>query len=538
MELSCLYYEARKPERVPMGRELVRAARARWSRLAMVDSTGKRLTFGRMLTGVVLLGTILRRRCAGEDRIGLLLPTSVGGALANLAITLIGKTAVNLNFTASRDSIRSAMQQCGLQTLITSRAFLEKLPDLPVQQLSTIYLEDLMGSISKQEKIKALLRARFEPVRLLCRIPDFTPDRIVTIIFSSGSTGEPKGVMLSHHNIQSNIESLRAVFSADPADNVCAALPFFHSLGYTGTLWFPMLSGFSTAYHPNPLDGAVIAQLARENRSTILFATPTFLLLYLRKAQKEDFATLKLVVVGAEKLKERLAQSFEDKFGVRPLEGYGATELSPVAALSLPHVEAGGIKQCGWKPGSVGMPLPGVAMRIVDPDTGAPRPAGEPGLLLVKGANVMVGYLGRADLTAEAIQDGWYRTGDIAVLDHDGFVTITDRLSRFSKIGGEMVPHLGVEDALLGALGASGPVLAVTALPDERKGEKLVLLYTDEAGDAQKVKAAIDACDMPNLWKPAADACFRIEALPVLGTGKLDLKGLKTMAMALSGSGE
>jgi len=534
MELSCAYYQDRKRTRKPLGYLFAKGARTRWNRFAMADSSGKRLTFGRLLTGAVALGDTLRARCEEEDNIGLLLPTSVGGAIANLAVTLMGKSVVNLNFTASKESIRSAICQCRLKTVITSKAFLEKFPELPLPE-GALFIEDLVAGISSRDKQKAFFKARLMPLCWLGRIPGFTADRIATIIFSSGSTGEPKGVMLSHHNIQSNIESLRSVFSAVPSDNVCAALPFFHSLGYTGALWFPLLSGFSAVYHPNPLDGGMIAQLAREHRSTILFATPTFLLIYLRKAQKEDFATLKFVVVGAEKLKERLAQSFEEKFGVRPLEGYGATELSPVAALSLPHVEAGGVRQEGWKPGSVGMPLPGVAMKIVDPESGALRQPGESGLLLVKGPNVMLGYLNRPDLTDEVLHDGWYRTGDIATLDADGFVTITDRLSRFSKIGGEMVPHLGVEEALLKALDIHGPVLAVTAVEDEKKGERLVLLYTDEAGDASAVRAAIDASDIPNLWKPSA--CFQIEALPVLGTGKLDLKGLKTMAQDVVDAG-
>ncbi len=536
MELSVDYYQDRKSTRRPLGLLFAQAARERWSRFAVADSTGKRLSYGHLLTGAVALAEKLRPVVASQDNVGLLLPTSVGGALFNLAVTLLGKTSVNLNFTASKESIRSAIAQCGLQTVITSKAFLEKFPELPLPD-NALFAEDLAASISDSDKKRAFFKARLLPLRLLAGVKNFTPDRIATIIFSSGSTGEPKGVMLSHHNILSNIESLRAVFVSEPTDNACAALPFFHSLGYTGALWFPLLSGFSAVYHPNPLDGAMIAQLARENKSTLLFATPTFLLLYLRKAQKEDFATLKYVVVGAEKLKERLAVAFEEKFGVRPLEGYGATELAPVAALSLPHAEGGGIRQQGWKEGSVGMPLPGVAMKIVDPDTGTPLPAGQAGLLLVKGPNVMVGYLNKPDLTAEVLQDGWYRTGDMARIDDDGFVAITDRLSRFSKIGGEMVPHLGVEEALHKQLGATGQVLAVAGVPDEKKGEKLVLLYTDEAGDSARIRQAIDACEIPNLWKPSRDACFRIDALPLLGTGKSDLKTLKEIAKSLAAPG-
>lgn len=529
MELSCDYYQDRKLERRPLGWRLVGVARSNWRRRAAADSTGKRLNYGQMLTGVVLLADKLRAVTAGQANIGIVLPASVGGALANLAVTLLGRTAVNLNFTAGREALASAVSQCGLQTVVTSRAFLEKFPGLPLPA-GVIYLEDLLAAMTAGEKRRAYFKARFLPRRWLAALPGFQPDRVATIIFSSGSTGAPKGVMLSHHNIQSNIESLRAVFASTPADNICAALPFFHSLGYTGALWFPLLSGFSAVYHPNPLDGAMIAQLARAHQSTILFATPTFLMLYLRKARPEDFATLKYAVVGAEKLKDRLAQAFAEKFGIRPLEGYGATELSPVAALSLPHAEAGGVRQAGWKSGSVGLPLPGVAMKIVDPETGRLLPPGTEGLLLVKGPNVMTGYLNQPELTAAALRDGWYCTGDVARLDRDGFVAITDRLSRFSKIGGEMVPHLGIEEALHRQLGAAGQVLAVTAVADEKKGEKLVLLYTDEAGDAARVRRMVADCELPNLWKPGPDACFRIAALPLLGSGKLDLKALKELA--------
>ncbi len=532
MELSCDYYQDRKATRRPLGELLVRSARNNWNRFAVADSTGKRLSYGNVLTAVFALSEKVRELTPGQDKVGVLLPSSVGGALANMAITWLGKVSVNLNFTASAESFRSSIRQCELKTVITSRTFTEKLQSLPLPD-GLVYIEDLLGAIKGGDKAMAFLKARWLPARLLAGLADFNPDRVATIIFSSGSTGEPKGVMLSHHNIISNIEALRAVFSTTPADNVCAALPFFHSLGFTATLWYPILSGVSAIYYPNPLDGGMIAQLVKENQSTLLFATPTFLLIYLHKAQREDFASLNYVVVGAEKLKERLATAFEEKFGIRPLEGYGATELSPVATLSLPHVEVGGVKQAGWKEGSVGLPLPGVAMKIVDPDTGRLLPAGEPGLLMIKGPNVMVGYLNKPELTAEVLQDGWYRTGDVARIDSDGFVVITDRLSRFSKIAGEMVPHLGIEEELHKKLGGPGQVLAITSVPDDKKGEKLVLLYSGEAGDAARIAKVIDEAELPNLWKPGKDGCFRIAALPVLGSGKLDLRGLKDMAKKL-----
>ena len=533
MELSCEYYQDRKPVRHSLGEMFAKSAHANWDQLAMTDAAGKRLTYGKLLCGSLTLAAKLRGITVGQDKVGILLPASVGGALTNLAVTLLGKTSVNLNFTASAESFRSAIRQCDLKTIITSKAFLEKIS--PVELPSgTIYIEEILASLTTGDKRKAFLKAILLPARMLGRVPGFEADRMATVIFSSGSTGEPKGVMLSHHNIISNIESLRQVFQSSPADNVCAALPFFHSLGYTATLWFPLLSGFSATYHANPLDGGTIASLVRDNRSTMLFATPTFLMLYLRKASKEDFASLKYVVVGAEKLKERLATAFQERFGIRPLEGYGATELSPVATLSLPNVEAGGVAQRGWKEGCVGLPLPGVAVKVTDPDTGHTLPLGEAGLLKVKGPNVMLGYLGKPELTAEVLQDGWYNTGDVARMDAEGFVAITDRLSRFSKIGGEMVPHLAIEEALNRQLGNSTQVLAVVSVPDERKGEKLVLLYTDEAGDAARLAKAVEEADIPNLWKPGRESCYRIAALPVLGTGKLDLRGLKDLAKKMT----
>jgi acyl-[acyl-carrier-protein]-phospholipid O-acyltransferase/long-chain-fatty-acid--[acyl-carrier-protein] ligase len=534
MELSCDYYQDRKALRRPLGELFAKSAHANWDQVAMTDANGKRLTYGKLLTGTLALAARLRSLTAGQDKVGILLPSSVGGALTNLAVTFLGKTSVNLNFTASAESLQSAIRQCDLKTIVTAREFLEKI-GMKEAPAGTVYVEEVLASLTAGEKRKAYLRSILLPARALARLPGFQADRVATIIFSSGSTGEPKGVMLSHHNILSNIESLRHVFQSSPTDNVCAALPFFHSLGFTATIWFPLLSGFSATYHANPLDGGTIARLVRENHSTMLFATPTFLLLYLRKATKDDFASLKYVVVGAEKLKERMASAFEERFGLRPLEGYGATELSPVATLSLPHVSAGGVSQKGWKAGCVGLPLPGVAVKVVDPETGRVLPFGEAGLLMVKGANVMLGYLGKPDLTAEVLRDGWYCTGDVACLDAEGFVAITDRLSRFSKIGGEMVPHLAIEEELHRRLGSSGQVLAIASVPDERKGEKLVLLYTDEAGDAVRVAQAVESADLPNLWKPGREACHRIEALPVLGTGKIDLRSLKEMARRLSG---
>jgi acyl-[acyl-carrier-protein]-phospholipid O-acyltransferase/long-chain-fatty-acid--[acyl-carrier-protein] ligase len=549
-ELSCAYFESRKPRRKPLGEYFICAAKSNWGRAAVADTSGKALTYGRTLAGALTLAgrldSLLNAAeakagaacCAPtnadvEGHVGVLLPPSVGGVLANLALSLLGRVPVNLNYTASESAFRSANAQCGITTIVTSRAFLEKLPALP-QVEGMIFLEDILSAISGTEKLIALLKARLFPARLLCKQDGFHADRVATVIFSSGSTGEPKGVMLTHHNIMSNVEALRMVFRINLDDNICSALPFFHSLGFTGTLWFPLVSGFSAAYHPNPMDGERIAQVVREHRSTLLLATPTFLLAYLRRAKREDFASLRLVITGAEKLKGKVADAFQERFGVRPLEGYGATELSPVITLSLPDVELGGVHQQGAKEGSVGHPIPGVAIRVVDPDSGETLKPGEPGLILVKGPNVMLGYLNRPDKSAEVVRDGWYVTGDIGVMDDDGFIRITDRLSRFSKIGGEMVPHGVIEDELHGRLDQS-QVVAVTAVPDEKKGERIVVLYAREATNAETLHRLMGESTLPNLWKPARDSYVAVESLPMLGTGKLDLKGIREIALAALG---
>ena len=529
MELSCDYFEDRKLQHRSLGASFIRQARKRWSEPAMDDTSGRALTWGHALAGALALGSVVRRRTKGEQAVGLLLPPSVGGALANLAVTLLRKVTVNLNFTASAEAFRSSIQQADLRTIITSRLFLEKFPQfagLP----GLVLIEDLREEIGKVDRLCALLAARLAPLCWLTPLRGVSPDDVATIIFSSGTTGEPKGVMLSHHNIASNVESYGMVMHPTAQDRLCATLPLFHSFGFTCGLWFPALGGLKVSYHTSPLDAGKVAEVVRTRKCTALFVTPTFLLAYLRKAQREDFASLRLVVVGAEKLKTRLADAFEERFGIRPLEGYGATELSPVAALSLPDADIDGVYQIGHKEGAVGQPIPGVAARVVDPDSGQPLPAGENGLLLIRGPNVMLGYLNKPEMTRETVVDGWYRTGDMARMDEEGFITITDRLARFSKIGGEMVPHLAIEDAYLKGLNTNDPVLAVTSVACDKRGERLVVLYTVAAGDPATLHALIEKSDLPNLWKPDRASYLSIESLPLTGSGKLDVKALRQMA--------
>jgi acyl-[acyl-carrier-protein]-phospholipid O-acyltransferase/long-chain-fatty-acid--[acyl-carrier-protein] ligase len=283
----------------------------------------------------------------------------------------------------------------------------------------------------------------------------------------------------------------------------------------------------AAVYHANPLDAKVIGPLVRENKATILLGTPTFLQNWMRVASPEDFASLRHVVTGAERLRPELAQAFADKYGVRPLEGYGATEMGPVIAVNLPDVEHDGEHQVGGKEGTVGHPVPGVAVRTVDAESWTELPDGAEGLLLVKGPGMMTGYLADEKRTADAIRGGWYSTGDIAVIDEHGFIRITDRLARFSKIAGEMVPHGRIEAAVAAVPGVTA--VCVVGIPDEARGERLVALYTGEA-EPGAVAAALAASELPKLWQPKPTDIRHIGELPTLGTGKVDLRKAKAIA--------
>jgi acyl-[acyl-carrier-protein]-phospholipid O-acyltransferase/long-chain-fatty-acid--[acyl-carrier-protein] ligase len=261
----------------------------------------------------------------------------------------------------------------------------------------------------------------------------------------------------------------------------------------------------------------------------------TYLQAYTRRCAPGDFGSLQCVLTGGEKLPERVSMAFEDRFGIRPLEAYGCTECSPAVAVSTRDFRAATFRQVGAKRGSIGHPLPGMSVRIVDPETRQPALAGQKGLLLVRGPNVMQGYLNQPAKTAEVLQEGWYNTGDIASVDEDGFIWITDRLSRFSKIGGEMVPHIKVEDKLHELAGGSEQIFAVTGVPDERKGERLMVLHTVTEAKLQECLAGLAQCDLPPLWKPRPEQFVRVEALPLLGTGKLDLRRIREIARGSSG---
>jgi len=340
--------------------------------------------------------------------------------------------------------------------------------------------------------------------------------------------------MLTHYNIASNAEQLGQLLDFGPRDRFLGILPFFHSFGFTATLTAPAVMGIGVAFHANPLDAKPIGELVRRHALTYLMATPTFLQIYLRSCEAADFGSLRAVMASAEKLPDWLANAFEEKFGLRPMEGYGCTECAPVVTCSTHEFRATGFRQKGSRRGSVGRPLPGVSLRIVAPDSGLPMPLGQPGLLLVRGPNVMRGYLGQPEKTAEVLRDGWYVTGDIAALDEDGFLQITDRLSRFSKIGGEMVPHVKVEEKLHEALGTTEITFAVCGVPDPKKGERLVVLHTLSAERVAVLLKKLPQLGLPNLWIPRPNQFFHVDMLPLLATGKRDLRSLRETANRLS----
>ena len=524
---------ARKPDRQVLHRTFLTSVRRRPWALAMGDGTQPEVSRFAAMAGAAVLARSLRKAWDGERLVGLLLPPSVPGALANLAASLAGKASVNLNYTAGPAGIASAAKQAGLKTVVTSRTFLEKAELTLPAGLEPLYLEDLVPTIPRRRKLTAALLTAVAPRKMLeswCGAwRPFDVDQLATVIFSSGSTGEPKGVMLTHFNIDSNADAVSQVFRPERDDRLLGILPLFHSFGCMA-LWFSLHNGVPVVFHPNPLDADAVGTLVRKHQLTLMLATPTFLQLYQRRCDPNDFGGLRLVLAGAERLSDKLAVEFEETFGIKPIEGYGCTECAPVVATSVPSFRAPGYFQSGSKRGSVGLPLPGVSVRFVDPDTREPLAPGEPGLLLVKGPNVMRGYLGREKLTEQVLQDGWYDTGDIAVQDEDGFLRITDRLSRFSKIGGEMVPHGKVEDALHEAFGEPGRHFAVTAVPDERKGERLAVLTTVESEKVPKLLEDLQAMGLPNLFMPRRDGFVHVEAIPVLGTGKTDLKGVKAAA--------
>jgi acyl-[acyl-carrier-protein]-phospholipid O-acyltransferase/long-chain-fatty-acid--[acyl-carrier-protein] ligase len=342
--------------------------------------------------------------------------------------------------------------------------------------------------------------------------------------------------MFSHYGVIANIDTMAQVFRTTERDCIAGVLPFFHAFGFTATLWFPIVAGCGVAYYPNPADSQAVGNLVEKYRATLLISTPTFFAAYARKCPREQFSSLRYPIAGAEKLRESTAAFVREKLGLELLQGYGCTEMSPGIAASTPNCVDGKETQKGNKPGAAGLPVPGVAVKVVDPVTFVPLAVNQEGLLLVKGPGRMIGYLNQPERTAEAFHEGWYITGDVALIDTDGFIRITDRLSRFSKIGGEMVPHGRVEEAIGEVAGACPCV--VTAIEDERRGERLAALYVCPEMAPAELWQRLAQTSLPRLWLPKRENLYQVEALPLLGTGKLDLRAVRERARELAGTAE
>ncbi|MDF7799908.1 MFS transporter [Pontiellaceae bacterium B1224] len=505
-----------------LSHQFIKQARSDWSHPIASDTLGKKATYGKLMIGAVALANRLKPSIKNQKNIGIFLPTSLGNVIANLSLTLSGKTVVNLNWTAAAEAQESAVKQARIKYVITSRRFLQK-TEKPALNVRWLYLEDLLKNLGRVERFRALRAALFASAKHLAGGREPQPLDTAAIIFSSGTTGTPKGVVLSHSNILSNVEGTQSAHRFGKHESICGILPLFHAFGYLGLMWWPLLKGIRVAYHPNPMQTARVIQLIKEERLTALLTTPTFLQNYMRKASAEDFQSLEIVITGGEKLRPELASQFADQFNIQPLEAYGCTELSPAAVMTLKGAH---------RPGSAGQPLPGISVRIVDPETRVLLSSGEDGLMLVKGPNVMQGYLNNPEKTADVLQDGWYNTGDIARVDKRGFVFLTGRLSRFSKIGGEMVPHGAVEEALQRAAGTDEPCIAVVSIEDQKKGEQLAVCCTQAAGDPETLISKLRNLELPNLWIPKAVNFFNIPELPLLATGKLNLRMLQDLVRA------
>lgn len=500
----------------------------------MADALTGVVSYFKAYMGAIILARKLKKILSSDRMAGILLPPLVGSALVNIALRFMGKVPVNLNYTQSSELIASCVEQCDIKYVLTSRKFLERV-NISVPQ-TPIFLEDIRESVTTYDKVVGILWALFLPIAVIERLLGASPSReddLVTIIFSSGSEGAPKGVMLSQRNIMSQSESVKRIIWHDLDTCVMGFLPFFHSFGYTVTLWLPVVNGARAVYHPNPLEPKIIGDLVNRYKCNLLLGTSTFLQGFIRRCNPEDLASLEYVIAGAEKLPDRIRKGFKEKFGIEPLEGYGATECSPLVSTNLPDFSTPGFFNQFNRVGTIGRPLPGVAVRITDPDTGEVLPVGEEGMLEVTGPNIMLGYLNLPEKTAQALRGEWYRTGDIAKIDEDGFITITDRLARFSKIGGEMVSHTRVEEVLHELLGLTELSMAVTGVPDEQKGERLVVLHTLEDEQVEKLLELINDCELPNLWRPKPSSFYRVDSIPVLGTGKLDIRAVKKKALSI-----
>lgn len=523
---------------------LVRGIKAHPTQMVIDGMTGAELPYYKALGVAMAVAKRLRRR--PDKRIGVILPPGPGGVIATLACLLAGVTPVMINYASSRAAFESTVRQAGLQTFITARKFMQKLTAFPwPEEEKLILVEDLLRSLPKASLISNVLMAKVAPASVICRLfhTDARRGRDEGVmLFTSGSSGEPKGVVLTHRMIIANVAQCACRITLTD-DRFLGSLPIFHSFGLTVTMLLPLLCGYTICAYPNPTDARTLCDLTKKYRLNLICATPTFARAMLRRAEPDTFQSVRHFIVGAEKLQPDLEKDFKERCNVTLLEGYGLTEASPVCCTNLPDappVPGSAFYVPATVKRSIGAVFPGLAVRMTDVDDDTREiPLTEQGMIWFKGANIFSGYAGRPELNKEIFRDGWFKSGDIGRVDLNGFITLGGRLSRFSKIGGEMVPHEGVELAISQSLGLSpddGMQIAVTGVSDAQKGEALVLLSalpqhqksSEEKEILARIRGMLAAREMPNLWAPKY--LVPVESIPVLPTGKLDLRGCKLLA--------
>jgi len=512
------------------------------NKMAIADTLAAPLSGYSALVGAIAMSRRIKRM-SPEATIGLLVPTSAGGVLANMATLLAGKTLVNLNYTASSEAFSSALNQANIKTVYTSERFLKKLAQrgvdlLPLMaDIKVVFLETIKDDISLFEKISLSVQVRCLPGFLLkaCYSKIHDNNTTATILFSSGSEGLPKGVCLSHKNIMANLKQISDVLNTQERDVIMASLPLFHAFGLTVTQFMPLVEAIPMVCHADPTDAVGLAKAVAKYQATIMCGTSTFLRLYSRNSKVHPLMldSLRIIVSGAERLNPSVRQAFKEKFKKDIFEGYGATETTPVASVNIPdQLSTSDWKvQLGSKQGSVGMPLPGTSFKIVDPETQLELPVGEDGMILIGGAQVMQGYLNQPEKTASVLADiddiRWYVTGDKGHLDSDGFLTIVDRYSRFAKIGGEMISLSAVEAKVQEALALGESEVIAVNIPDDKKGEQVILL-TDHEIELKALKEAMLAVQCNPLMIPSR--IRYLDVLPKLGSGKVDFVAAKRVA--------